>query len=78
MTQNDVVTGLNKKAFQSNANRSLCNSSYFIVKKFELVLGKGGCTVRSKLNQFEHVGGAGTLYKGAGLSREWGLALGPP
>ena len=67
------------KAFQSIANRPLCNSSYFIVKKFELVLGKGGCTVRSKLNQFEHVGGGGLgpCTGGQGLVESGGLLWGP-
>ena len=53
---------MNKKAFQSNANRSLSDSPCFIVNKFEhfvCVGGGGGSTVRSKLNSFEYVLGTG-------------------
>ena len=64
----------NKKAFQSNANRPLSDSPFFMVNKFEPVRGgrsvTRACTVSSKLNDFEHVllpsveeGGAIVMYR---------------
>ena len=48
---NIVNTVVNKKAFQSNANRPL-----MVVNKIEHVLG-GSCIVTPKLNKLEHVWG---------------------
>ena len=68
-----VKTKISKKAFQSNANPRLANCPGYIANKFEHVCGGGllssevqvefvwalgPCTVRSKLNKFEHVRGA--------------------
>ena len=48
----------NKKAFQLDANRPLPNSACFLVNTFENVwAGVGLCTVKSKLNEFEHLYG---------------------
>ena len=57
-----------------------------ILHKFGHVWWQGGpCTVRSKLNKFEHVQGGGTWHVGADfctdlglvLCTEWGLGLEP-
>ena len=57
INRGQLVFTENKKAFQSNANHPLSDSPCFIVNTFEHVWGgkvEGPCTVRSRLNKFEH------------------------
>ena len=51
-----------KLSYTRKHSRKLANCTCFIMDKFERVwVVRGGvpCTVRSKLNKFEHVGGQG-------------------
>ena len=67
----------NKKAFQSNANCLLANSTDYMNKYSK---SRGSCTVRSKLSMYWGLGlgqftgwgdaGAGALYRGSGPCTE--------
>ena len=64
------------EVFQSNAYPLLSDSPCFMINKFECVGGGGACTVKSRLNKFEHFLGRqcpvqrGGGTKGAGCSTE--------